>query len=156
MNTECETATTVNSDNGSDVTKTESGLCLLKFDEKGLFRCRNCTKRDPQTRSSEIEYFCELCIANHIMKGHVIVDHRGYSPIVCDYAFINSYVKCFADPAKLYSALNARRVTANVSISLLKKERRKSEYIRKYSLWTGLISLWSKQLVCSENASNKS
>ena len=58
--------------------------CSQCLDLNIAFRCRTCYNSCGELSSAE-KFFCSICIvALHLRQKHDVIDHRGFSPAVCD------------------------------------------------------------------------
>ena len=59
--------------------------CSQCLDLNIAFRCRTCYNSSSCGELSSAEKFCSICIvALHLRQKHDVIDHRGFSPAVCD------------------------------------------------------------------------
>ncbi|XP_075264822.1 uncharacterized protein LOC142356973 [Convolutriloba macropyga] len=47
-----------------------------------LFHCETCN-RSREDNPSEKELLCDVCVGPHLQRGHLILDRKGYGPLVC-------------------------------------------------------------------------
>ena len=47
-----------------------------------LFHCETCN-RSREDNPSEKEFLCDVCVGPHLQRGHIIMDMKGYEPLVC-------------------------------------------------------------------------